>query len=98
MKRSKYKPTEEEIKAIRRKNHEELVSIDIENAKTIPIEKKGDFLRVGNTLINLKNVDVINCNSISYNFDNSKVVDLCGLVAFHQEALEIIIERILEVL
>lgn len=96
MKRSKV--TEEEIKAIRRKNHEELVKIDIEDAKTIPIEKKGDFLRIGNTLINLKNVDVINCDSISYNFNNSKVVDLRGIAAFHQEALDIIIERIWEIL
>lgn len=91
------KVTEEEIRDIRRKNHEKLVNIDIENAKTIVIEKKGDFLRIGTTLINLKNVDLIICNGF-YNFDNMKIVDLYNVVAFHKEALEIITKRILEVL
>lgn len=81
--------TNEEIKMARKYEEETQRQKEIQRAKEIVIEKKGDFLRIGNAVLNLKNIDIIKCDffccTSGYVFDFN-----------YSEAGDIFISRIME--
>lgn len=71
---------------------------EIKNANDLIIEKKGDFLRIGNNLINLKNIDAI-VPDIAHNKHFSKNVKI-AYAYFNtinsKKAIHIIIKKIMK--
>lgn len=81
--------TNEEIERARKYEEEMEKQKEIQRAKEIKIEKKGDFLRIGCAIVNLKKFDVIKCDFFNKSYKNEFYFE-------YTEAKDIFISRIME--
>lgn len=90
--------TKEEIKMAQNYDKYLMEQEEIKMANEIIIEKKGDFLRIGNTLVNLKNVDAIapDCMHVEYFTNNVKIAYVYFNIINSQKAIDIIIAKLMK--